>query len=73
MGPKQIKDVRDFIAVARRKDARQIKIKKGTAGETKFKVRCSKYLYTLIVKEQAKADKLRKTLPPGITVINIDN
>ena len=48
-----------------------IKIKKGVNGETKFKVRCSRYLYTLVVKEQAKADKLRKTLPPGIKTVEL--
>ena len=71
--PKEIKDVRDFITTARRKDASLIKIKKNPSGETKFKVRCSKYLYTLVVKDSAKADKLIKTLPPGIKLEKIDN
>ena len=56
-----------------RKDASLIKIKKNPSGETKFKVRCSKYLYTLVVKDSAKADKLIKTLPPGIKLEKIDN
>lgn len=43
-----------------------IKIKKNpTTRATKFKLRCSKYLYTLAVAEQDKADKLKKSLPPG--------
>lgn len=41
-----------------------VQIKK-TGGMTKFKVRCSKYLYTLCVKDAIKADKLKQTLPPG--------
>ncbi|OAO14552.1 60S ribosomal protein L38 [Blastocystis sp. ATCC 50177/Nand II] len=61
--PKEIKDVRDFILASRRKDASLIKIKKNTNGETKFKVRCSKYLYTMVVKDSVKADKLAKSLP----------
>ena len=31
----------------------------------KFKVRCSKYLYTLCVFDPEKADKLKQSLPPG--------
>ena len=31
----------------------------------KFKVRCSKYLYTLVVTDKEKADKLKQSLPPG--------
>jgi hypothetical protein len=32
----------------------------------KFKVRCSKYLYTLCVFDVEKADKLKQSLPPGL-------
>lgn len=31
----------------------------------KFKVRCSKYLYTLVVADAAKAEKLKQSLPPS--------
>jgi hypothetical protein len=41
-----------------------VKIKK-TGGVTKFKVRCSRYLYTLCVQDSDKADKLKQSLPPG--------
>jgi len=41
-----------------------VKIKK-TAGVTKFKVRCSRFLYTLRVQDSDKAEKLRQSLPPG--------
>jgi large subunit ribosomal protein L38e len=62
--PKQIREIKDFLLTARRKDARSVKIKK--AGDvTKFKVRCSRYLYTLWVTDGDKADKLRQSLPPG--------
>lgn len=41
-----------------------MKIKK-TTGVTKFKVRCSRYLYTLCVTDNDKAEKLKQSLPPG--------
>ncbi|KAL5563551.1 hypothetical protein UlMin_033298 [Ulmus minor] len=34
----------------------------------KFKVRWSKYLYTLCVFDNKKADKLKQSLPPGLSV-----
>jgi large subunit ribosomal protein L38e len=39
---------------------------------TKFKVRCSRYLYTLCVNDTEKADKLRQSLPPGLQVKDIN-
>ncbi|KAK3003866.1 hypothetical protein RJ639_019589 [Escallonia herrerae] len=50
-----------------RKDARSVKIKR-SKDVVKFKVRCSKYLYTLCVFDSEKADKLKQSLPPGLTV-----
>ncbi|KAL7454222.1 hypothetical protein ACHAWC_005861 [Mediolabrus comicus] len=63
--PKQITDIRDFLQKARRKDAKMVKIRK-RSGSTKFKIRCSKYLYTLSVEDSEKADKLTQSLPPGL-------
>lgn len=64
--PREIKEIKDFLLTARRKDARSVRIKKNQAkGITKFKVRCSKYLYTLSVTDSDKADKLKQSLPPG--------
>ena len=34
--------------------------------KVKFKVRCSRYLYTLVVTDKEKADKLKQSLPPGM-------
>lgn len=62
--PKQIHEIKDFLLTARRKDARSVKIKKNK-DSVKFKVRCSKYLYTLCVSDFEKADKLKQSLPPG--------
>lgn len=65
--PKQIHEIKDFLLTARRKDARSVKIKR-SKDVVKFKVRCSKYLYTLCVFDTEKADKLKQSLPPGLTV-----
>ena len=62
--PKEIKEIKDFLLNARRKDAKSVKIKKN-AENTKFKVRCSKYLYTLVITDKEKAEKLKQSLPPG--------
>jgi large subunit ribosomal protein L38e len=65
--PKEITEIKDFLLKARRKDAKSVKIKK-TKTVTKFKVQCSTHLYTLCVTDAEKADKLKKSLPPGLTV-----
>ncbi|VDK50089.1 unnamed protein product [Gongylonema pulchrum] len=46
--PKEIKEIKEFLMTARRKDAKSVKIKRNP-DNVKFKVRCSKYLYTLVV------------------------
>ena len=38
---------------------------KRSAAETKFKLRCKRYLYTLRIQDSSKADKLKQSLPPG--------
>lgn len=63
--PKEITDIRDFLQKARRRDAKAVTIKT-TKGMTKFKIRCSRYLYTLRVQDSEKATKLEQSLPPGL-------
>ena len=70
--PKQIKEIRDFLQKARRKDATNVKIKKSSKC-TKFKIRCSRYLYSLVVEDAQKAEKLKQSLPPGLTKIEINS
>jgi len=65
--PKQIMEIKDFLLTARRQDAKSVKIKKNK-DSVKFKVRCSRYLYTLVINDKEKADKLRQSLPPGLQV-----
>lgn len=45
--------------------AARIKKTKGAKSQTKFKVRCHRYLYTLVLKDSDKAEKLKQSLPPG--------
>lgn len=40
-------------------------IRKGqTSHQIKFKIRCKRYLYTLILNDASKADKIKQSLPP---------
>ncbi|KAJ7595910.1 ribosomal protein L38e [Mycena floridula] len=75
--PKEVKDIKEFIKITQRKDATQARIKKtpskiaGGKVQTKFKVRCSRYLYTLSVDDPEKAEKLRQSLHPGLIVVEV--
>ncbi|KAJ3024707.1 UNVERIFIED_CONTAM: 60S ribosomal protein L38 [Siphonaria sp. JEL0065] len=69
--PKQITEIKDFLLTARRKDARSIKIKKN-GNQYKFKVRCSRFLYTLVVADADKAKKLKQSLPPSLQITDLD-
>ncbi|CAB54810.1 60S ribosomal protein L38 [Schizosaccharomyces pombe] len=69
--PRQISDIKQFLEIARRKDATSARIKKNTNKDVKFKLRCSKYLYTLVVADAKKAEKLRQSLPPDLTVTEV--
>ena len=59
------------IATLERLDPAEARIKKiaprvaGGKLKTKFKIRCSRYLYTLSLDDPEKAEKLRQSLPPG--------
>ncbi|POW13218.1 hypothetical protein PSTT_03901 [Puccinia striiformis] len=80
MFPCEVKDIKSFLLIAHRKDAKACRIKKSTrtTGKglptkvTKFKVRCSKYLYTLVLSDPEKAEKLRASLPPTLKVEDVD-
>lgn len=42
-------------------------IKKNTkTQQIKFKVRCQRFLYTLVLKDSDKAEKLKQSLPPSM-------
>jgi hypothetical protein len=39
----------------------------------KFKVRCQRYLYTLVLKDLDKAEKLKQSLPPSTSCLDTGN
>ncbi|KAG5438612.1 hypothetical protein PCANB_002718 [Pneumocystis canis] len=66
--PKQVQDIKLFLEIARRKDARSTRIIKKQK-QIKFKVRCSKYIYTLVINDPEKAEKLKQSLPPNLPIV----
>ncbi|CAG7918568.1 unnamed protein product [Penicillium olsonii] len=70
--PSEVSDIKQFIEICRRKDASSAGIKKNRkTQQTKFKVRCSTNLYTLVLKDSDKADKLKQSLPPALKVVDV--
>ena len=69
--PKETTNVREFLKLTRRSDARFVKYKKprkagaNSSRPVRFKLRLSKYLVTLKVADPVKAAKIRQSLPPG--------
>ncbi|CAG9335614.1 RPL38_2 [Blepharisma stoltei] len=68
--PKEVKDIRMFVQMCRpgtnqKAQAKSVTIKK-IGKVTKFKLRCNKYLYTLVLDDVQKADKLKQSLPPSL-------
>ncbi|KAM6521954.1 60S ribosomal protein L38 [Fusarium falciforme] len=63
--PQEVADIKKFIEICRRNDASSARIKKSKkTNNVKFKVRCQKHLYTLVLKDNDKAEKLKQSLPP---------
>ncbi|CAI2382801.1 unnamed protein product [Moneuplotes crassus] len=65
--PKEIKELKDFIEIARNKNKKypeplKIIIKK-SKDFTKFKLRLSNYLLTFKVNEEEKAKKITQSIP----------
>lgn len=82
--PKEIFGVKEFLTIVRRSDAVQVRIKKNgynkhgtddtnkwTPVQTKFKVRCSKYLYTFKCSDPERAKRLIESLPPSIKQVHV--
>lgn len=65
--PKEITELKKFLQMCRRKDAKRLYIKRNK-NDTKFKIRCARYLYTLKLSDRPKAYKLEKSLPPQLTI-----
>ncbi|KAF4626608.1 hypothetical protein G7Y89_g11548 [Cudoniella acicularis] len=67
--PREISDIKNFIEICRRKDASSARIKRNKKSSTvKFKVRCQRHLYTLVLKDSEKVEKLKQSLPPNLSI-----
>ncbi|KAG5917236.1 ribosomal 60S subunit protein L38 [Claviceps africana] len=67
--PREVADIKKFIEICRRKDASSARIKKNKQGNNiKFKVRCQRHLYTLVLQDTEKAEKLKQSLPPTLNI-----
>ena len=42
--------------------------KNNKSNNIKFKVRCNRFIYTLVLKDTDKAEKLKQSLPPGTSL-----
>ncbi|XP_053450825.1 60S ribosomal protein L38-like [Nycticebus coucang] len=60
--PRKIEEIKDFLLTAGQKDTKSVKIKKNK-DKVMFKVRCSRYLYTLVITDKEKVEKLKQSLP----------
>ncbi|KAK0635344.1 ribosomal protein L38e [Bombardia bombarda] len=70
--PQEIGDIKKFLEISRRKDASSARIKKNKkTNEIKFKVRCQRHLYTLVLKDNEKAEKIKQSLPPNLALTEI--
>lgn len=63
--PCQITDLKKFLSICARKDARCVKIKHNKT-ESKFKVRCSRYLYTFVITDKTKAARVEQSIHPSV-------
>uniref|UniRef100_A0A2K5CE64 Large ribosomal subunit protein eL38 n=1 Tax=Aotus nancymaae TaxID=37293 RepID=A0A2K5CE64_AOTNA len=55
--PQKIEEIKDFLLT----DAKSVKIKKN-------KDKVNRYLYTLVITDREKAEKLKQSLPPGLSM-----
>ncbi|KAK4147198.1 ribosomal protein L38e [Dichotomopilus funicola] len=70
--PQEIGDIKKFIEICRRTDASSARIKKNNKSQQiKFKVRCQRFLYTLVLKDSEKAEKLKQSLPPNLQIKDV--
>ncbi|XP_037745670.1 60S ribosomal protein L38-like [Chelonia mydas] len=64
--PHKTEEIKDFLLTARRKDPKSVKIKNQKT--MKFKVLQTADLYTLLITDKEKAEKLKASQPPGLAV-----
>ena len=69
--PKSVKTPRAFLELANKPDAKWIKVKKINDDVAKFKLRTTRYLYTLTVKQQKFVKLVTDSIPQGLEVIQL--
>ena len=69
--PKQVQTPKEFLSLCNRSDAKWIHVKKAKNDMTKFKLRTTKYLYTLSVKPKF-VELVRNSIPDALEVIDLD-
>ena len=70
--PKSVPTPRKFLELAGRPDAKWVKVKKCGGEVTKFKLRTTKYLYTLTVKQAKFVTLVQDSIPQTLEVIYLD-
>lgn len=70
--PRPVKDIRELMTLASRKDIQSAVVKKNPKSVTKFKLRGSRYQYTLAVGDADRAQKIIQSLPPTLEVTTIE-
>uniref|UniRef100_A0A8P0T787 Large ribosomal subunit protein eL38 n=4 Tax=Canis lupus TaxID=9612 RepID=A0A8P0T787_CANLF len=59
--PHKIEEFKNFLLMARLKDAKSVKIRKNVDN-------VNRYLYTLVITDKEKEEKPKQSLPPGLAV-----
>lgn len=70
--PKSVQQPKKFLELVARPDAKWVKIKKVTDEVTKFKLRTTKYLYTLTIKQPKFTQLVTESIPQNLEVIYLD-
>ncbi|GJC93405.1 60S ribosomal protein L38 [Colletotrichum higginsianum] len=67
--PREIGDIKQFFLTFLVVAARIKRSNKNA--QIKFKVRCQRHLYTLVLKDSDKAEKLKQSLPPQLQIKDV--
>ena len=70
--PKSVTQPKKFLELVNRPDAKWVKIKKVSDEVTKFKLRTTKYLYTLTIKQPKFTQLVTESIPQSLEVIYLD-
>lgn len=69
--PKLVKTSKEFLTLCHRSDAKWVKVKE-FGDKTKFKLRTTKYLYTVVVENDKMKGLLQNSIPQNLEVIILD-